>query len=145
MPIRKKVKPLHWLMLAGFVIISIAFTTVLYSFYVVEEIKEINVSASHTNASMLGFNLDPGQISFGSTPTGVLADRAFFVSYDKNYPVRVKIRIVGDISPYISFSKHDFILQPNSTEKINTYLTFTKKALIKRYEGKIIIQFSKNI
>ena len=107
-------------------LLTVAAVTLFYSFYIVEEVQVIDATARFTNATYLGFNVNIDKLSFGSLPADSPAYRNFFVSHSKSYPLHVKIKVEGNLTPYLLLSDKDFILYPNVTEKVGGTVFFPK-------------------
>lgn len=82
----------------------------------------------------IGVATEPTQLNFGLIPANFTVRKIITIKNYENVPVKVKMKVFGDIKDFISFSRNDFILLPNEETKI--YITFNATKL-GNYTGEI--------
>jgi hypothetical protein len=99
---------------------------------------EITSSKNLNESITLGFVVDPWNLNFGIVPSGErnLVKRYIELTNSKNESAKINFKVYGNISPQISFSKNDFILQKNEKISIEVYF-HTNDAGIGNYSGEI--------
>ena len=129
------VKKNHFFILLFIIaIISITATILFYSFYIIADVREFNMSLIVGNHT--GFDVDTEKISFGMiTPTGSSCTRFIDLSNKKDYPLKVYINFYGYLAEWVTVSDNYFILKPGDEKKLSFSATAPKAAAYGNYTG----------
>lgn len=115
-------------------IISITATILFYSFYIIADVKELDMSlivGKHT-----GLDVGTEKLTFGMImPAGNSCTRYVFLSNKKNYPLKVYINFYGDLADWVSVSDNYFVLQPDEEKKLSFTANAQKDATYGNYTG----------
>jgi len=85
----------------------------------------------------LGVVVDPWNLNFGRIPSGKnFATRFIDLSNLKEKDAKVIFKVYGNISPFVNFSKNNFILKPNESVTVEVKF-YAEKAEIGNYAGEI--------
>lgn len=84
----------------------------------------------------LGVTIDPWNLNFGVIPAGNNFGTRFINLVNKKENAKISFKVYGNISPFVNFSKNDFILhsKENVTVEVNFY---TASAKVGNYSGEI--------
>ena len=98
---------------------------------------EITDAYSPDKNVTLGVVVDPWDIRFGSIPSGDNTGTRFISLENlKEKESKVNFKVSGDISPFVEFSKNDFVIKP--MEKTTVEANFHTDSLkIGNYSGEI--------
>jgi len=100
--------------------------------------KEI-IPVRFTLGEKSGFDLSPGELSFGKIEVNQSATRDILVENKFNTPIKILIKSSGEISKNIIVSENNFILNPKESKNI-TFLIYTKGLTeFREYIGQIEI------
>ena len=129
------VKTKHLIVLSFIIaLISITATNLFYSFYIIEYVKELDMSLIVGNHA--GFDVDTEKLSFGMImPAGNSCTRYVFLSNKKDYPLKVYINFYGDLADWVSVSDNYFILKPGEEKKLSFTANAQKDASYGNYTG----------
>lgn len=85
----------------------------------------------------LGVVVDPWNLNFGIIPKGNnFATRFIDLVNLREKDARIFFKVYGNISPFINFTKNNFILKPNESITVEVNF-FAEKAEIGNYSGEI--------
>lgn len=85
----------------------------------------------------LGVVVDPWNLNFGKIPFGNnFATRFIELDNLKEKDAKIFFKVYGNISPFVNFTKNNFILKPNESVTIEVKF-FAEKAEIGNYTGEI--------
>lgn len=94
---------------------------------------------------VLGFVTDPWNINFGIIPgNGSYATRTIEISNKEEVVNEITLKVYGNISPLVVFSKNEFALNPGEKSSIEIFL-YTKDSQPGNYSGEIDILSKKPI
>jgi hypothetical protein len=99
------------------------------------------IESGKTNLT-LGLVTDPWNLDFGIIPKGGYSTRHVDLNNNEKNKVRVYFEVYGDIKPLVSFSKNNFILNPNEAVRIDIFLK-TNETKIGNYYGEIDVIIKK--
>ncbi|MEM5794209.1 MAG: hypothetical protein QXS48_01840 [Candidatus Aenigmatarchaeota archaeon] len=85
----------------------------------------------------VGLVADPWNLNFGIIPLSGYGRRQVVISNFEKSRVRVYFKVYGEIKPFVSFSKDNFILYSNQSETIVVFLNTSKVSRIGNYSGQI--------
>lgn len=110
----------------------------LYYFKYVYKVKQITVyDVKLTLDDYVGFNVDPGEINFGTVIPGGGSSREVYLKTDS--PTKVVIKIEGNVSKFVGVSENNFIFIGNRT--LNFIAATPENATKGYYAGRVIIIF----
>ncbi|MEM5829352.1 MAG: hypothetical protein QW040_00065 [Candidatus Aenigmatarchaeota archaeon] len=85
----------------------------------------------------LGVVVDPWNLNFGIVPAGKnFVTRFVDLTNLKEKDAKIMVRVYGNISPFVNFTKNNFILKPNENAMIEVKF-YAEKAEIGNYSGEI--------
>jgi len=123
-------------------IISITATNLFYSFYVIEDVREFNMSLIVGDHA--GFDVDTEKITFGMVkPAGNSCTRFVFISNKKDHPLKVYISLHGNFADWVSVSEDYFVLQPGEEKKLSFSASAPGDAAYGNYTGKARFVFKR--
>ena len=114
-------------------IISITATILFYSFYIIADVREFNMSLIVGNHT--GFDVDTEKLAFGMVMPTSSSTRYVFVSNKKNYPLNVHINFYGNLAEFVSVSDNHFVLKPSEEKKLSFSATAPRNAAYGNYTG----------
>lgn len=93
---------------------------------------------------LLGFATDPWNIKFGVIPgNGTFVTRSIELA-NKDKDSKVILKVYGNISPLVVFSKNNFILKPHEKASIDIFL-FSNSTKPGKYAGEVDVIAKKAI
>ncbi len=85
----------------------------------------------------IGIEVDPWNLNFGSIPAGNNFGKRFIsLSNPQAKDVNVRFEVHGNISPFVKFSRNNFMLRAGEKERIEVYFN-ASSAKIGNYSGEI--------
>ncbi len=136
-----KNKTLALMILIGFVLVFGGM--LFYNFYYIKEIRVLRMQLEV--ADKIGVNVDDDAIYFGKVYPGNTARRIIEISNNYADPLIVSITIKGDISPFVSVSQNEFILEPGEDKVVTYYASTTKETPKLNYTGETRVFFKRKI
>jgi len=122
--------------------ISITATILFYSFYIIADVREFNMSLIVGDHA--GFDVDTEKLAFGMVmPAGSSSTRYVFLSNKKDYPLKVYINFYGDFAEWVSVSEDYFVLQPGEEKKLSFTASAPRDAAYGNYTGKARFVFKR--
>jgi len=114
---------------------------ILYDYEITKYSTQVGVSPVLPNQEKLtlGVVIDPWNLNFGIVPAGKNYGTRFLdLTNLKEKDAKVNFKVYGNISPFVNFTKNNFILHKNEnvTVEANFYATSTE---IGNYSGEIDI------
>ena len=89
---------------------------------------------------LIGISVDLWDLSFGIIPSGGnFGKRSLILTNTQNRDAKVNLKIYGNISPMVNFSKNNFILHTNETVTIDVFCRTIDTTLEGNYTGEIDI------
>lgn len=139
------VKKNHFfILLLVIALISITATILFYSFYVIEDVREFNMSLIVGDHA--GFDVDTEKLAFGMvSPGGNSCTRFIDLSNKKDYPLKIYINFYGDFADWVSVSNNYFILNPGEEKKLSFSASAPGDAAYGNYTGKVRFVFKRVI
>ncbi len=133
-----------FILLLVITLISITTTILFYSFYVIENVREFDMSLIVGDHA--GFDVDTEKLSFGMVmPAGSSCTRYIFISNKKDYPLKVYINFYGNFADWVSVSDNYFVLKPDEEKKLSFTANAQKDAVYGNYTGKARFIFKRVI
>lgn len=130
------------LLIAAAVLVSAALTMVFYSFVYIVEVQQRPMKL--VVADFVGFDLNPVNMTLGATTPGNSAARFFIATNVHEMPVRVRVRLSGELSPWLSLTDNHFVLQPGESRKVFVKAEVPEDAAINRtYTGSMRVLFTR--
>ena len=115
-------------------LISITATILFYPFYLIENVREFDMSLIVGNHT--GFDVNTEKLTFGMiTPTGSSCTRYIFISNKKDYPLKVYISFYGNFADWVSVSDNYFVLKPDEEKKLSFTASAPRDAAYGNYSG----------
>jgi len=99
--------------------IAIIAVFLAYIFYI--NIDTDTIDMQFEVADKIGFNVGTDAIYFGKTYPNGMAKRTVTIDNNYNFPIHVLIKTDGDISPMVTVSDNDFIVEPYDKKDIIFY------------------------
>ncbi|MEM3393687.1 MAG: hypothetical protein QXY79_01405 [Candidatus Methanomethylicia archaeon] len=85
----------------------------------------------------LGFVIDPWNLNFGIVPPGQnFVTRFIELTNLKDKNAKILLKVYGNISSFVNFTKNNFILKPNETITVEVNF-YAEKVEIGNYSGEI--------
>lgn len=116
-------------------------------FYSKSSIKEIRVIGMNVSISpkqhIIGMNPTGELLHFGSIPRGGIGKRNITIEHNYSFPIKVEIKITGNITPFVAVSENDFLLQPREFKQVRVRVQPTNEAKTSAYVGNLTILFRK--
>lgn len=91
----------------------------------------------------IGLVTDPWNLNFGIIPIGSYGTRHLNISNSEKNKVIVNFNVYGNIKHLISFSKNNFVLNPNESIYIDVFLNTTSSTKVGNYTGEIDVIIKK--
>jgi len=133
-----------FILLLVIALISITATNLFYSFYIIADVKEFNMSL--IVGDYAGFDVDTERLAFGMvSPGGNSCIRFIDLSNKKDYPLKVYINFYGNLAELVSVPENYFILQPNEEKKLSFSASAPRDAAYGNYTGKARFVFKRVI
>ncbi len=133
-----------FILLLVIALISITATNLFYSFYIIADVREFNMSLIVGNRT--GFDVNTEKLTFGMiTPTGSSCTRYVFVSNEKDYPLKVYINFYGNFAEWVSVSDNYFVLNPGEEKKLSFSASAPRYAAYGNYTSKARFVFKRVI
>jgi len=123
------------------IIATMAGVAMFYSFYVLKEIKTLDMQVKADN--YVGFRLDTDKLYFGTTMPGNDAERGITIFHHYSYPVKVKIYTAGYISKWVTIDNSSFTLLPNETKRVMFRVHVPKDTINGNYTGTVKLVFTR--
>jgi len=124
-------------------LVSVALTTLFYSFYIVEDVKVVPMDIKVSDH--IGFNLDTDSMHFGISTSPGYAGRSFILSHDNEKPLRVEIKIYGEMADWVYIKENSFVLEPNVSKEVKFEVYVPENIEQGHYNGTIKIFFKRVI
>ncbi|MEM7825063.1 MAG: hypothetical protein QXO27_03780 [Candidatus Aenigmatarchaeota archaeon] len=87
----------------------------------------------------IGVVLDPWNLNFGTIPAGNnFGTRFINLVNKKENDVKIRLKVYGNITPFVNFSKNNFILLPKENVTLEVHF-YAATAKIGNYSGEIDI------
>jgi len=118
------------------------YSDIFFSYKIAKYPSGVNVTSEKINPT-IGFVTDPWNLNFGIIPTGGYGERHLNISNPGKSKVRVNFNVYGSIKPMISFSKNNFILEPNESVYVDIVLNTTVVNEPGYYTGEIDVIIKK--
>lgn len=123
-------------------IISITLTSLFYSFYKVDYVREFDMSI--VIGDHVGIDTSPDALSFGMVPPGgSSAKRNINIYNPKNYPLKVNVNKYGEIKYWVSASPSTFIIKENEGKQVSFVVSPPSNAEYGNHTGKVRFYFLK--
>ena len=123
-------------------ILAITVTSLFYSFYKVDYVKEFNMSI--IVGDHIGIDVSADELRFGMVPPGQgSATRNINVHNSKNYPLKVNVHKYGEIKDWVSVSPQNFIIKENEDKQVSFDAKPPSETEYGNYTGKIRFYFLK--
>jgi len=103
-------------------------------------IHYVNTSVQITSFG-IGMNGDTDSLKFGKISLGGGGERGLNINSTKK--ALVKVTISGDMAQFMSVDKNDFIIEPNTADKITFHIDIPENAETGNYTGLIQVLFLK--
>ncbi len=125
------------------IFVSASFTFLFYSFYYIQDIKELDMKMKV--GDYIGIDVNSSVISFGTVRKGTFSNRPVTLENKEEIPLKVQIKKSGEMAAWVSISDNNFILKP--AEKKNLTFTATRPidAINGAYKGKVKLIFTRVI
>ena len=95
----------------------------------------------------IGVIADPWNLYFGRIPRGegVSASHRFVSLKNENEGAMIQLSAYGNITPYISFSKNDFILEKGENATVDIQFRLDDTTVLGNYSGEIDVIVSRPV
>ena len=115
-------------------LISITATILFYSFYIIADAREFNMTL--IVGYHAGFDVNTERLAFGMvSPGGNSCTRFIDLSNKKDYPLKIYINFEGDLADWISVSDNYFIINPGEEKKLSFSASAPKGSAYGNYSG----------
>ena len=127
-------KNYFFILLFVIAIIGITVTILFYSFYIIADVREFNMTLIVGDHA--GLDVDTEKLAFGMViPASSSSTRYVLLSNKKDYPLNVHINFYGDLADWVSVSDNYFVLQPNEEKKLSFSVTAPRNTAYGNYTG----------
>ncbi len=114
---------------------------VFYSYYVVYDIKEMDM---HLKVSdRYGINADTDKIYFGRLPPLGVSEREIHLHHKYSKPLKVSIISMNSLSAWVTVSENNFILPPNQNKTVKLSVSPPAYTEFGDYEGHLRVFFKR--
>jgi len=120
------------------ILISFSLSSFFYTNYTILGVLELDMKMK--SGDVVGLDTNTSVISFGIIPKDGFGQRTIILKNIKTIPVKVYIKIIGEMKEVVSSSDNGFILNPNETKEITFTATPQEKG---KYEGKVKFIFTR--
>lgn len=98
---------------------------------------EISIAKPTQEKYTIGVVIDPWNLNFGIIPAGDnFGTRFIDLTNLKEKDVKIYFKVYGNISPFVNFSKNNFILRPKENITVETHF-YASSAEVGNYSGEI--------
>jgi uncharacterized membrane protein len=122
-------------------LLSVTSTVLYYSFYVIEDVRDIPMNI--TVADFYGFDLNKGMLTMGVSQPGASAKRMVRLENTAGFPLKVQLKTYGELAKWTSFSENDFILEEGEYKQIDVSVIVPGEAEYGDYTGSVRITFKR--
>jgi hypothetical protein len=112
-----------------------------YNLYYIVDTKSLKMQYEVTEK--MGFNLETEYLNLGKNYPGGGSRRDVSLANHHEFPVKVSIKINGNITPLVSLSENNFILEPSEEKKVTYYVSTERDAMEGVYTGNTVILFTR--
>jgi hypothetical protein len=128
--------------LAIILMLSSFLTMLVYSLVVVKEVKIIRTDLEISE--VVGIVVDSDNLRFGKIPPRGVGRRKFNLTNEYKYPLKVQVKIAGEIEPFVKISDNLFWLQPGETREVTVKAYVPDDAILgEKYYGKFYVYLRK--
>jgi hypothetical protein len=123
------------------------YSTFFYNYEILKYPSRVEIMPieSISENVVLGFDTDPWNINFGIIPgNGSYATRTIEISNKEEKDNEITLRVYGNISPLVVFSRDKFILKPGEKSSIEIFL-YSRDSEPGNYSGEIDVLSKKPI
>lgn len=121
-------------------LISVLFTAFAYQSYFVKAVKTTPIRVSVT-VSTVGFDVTTERMDFGQVPRGGSGEREVSIGNNDLEPVRIQIKVKGDLADWLGVSDNLFILEPDESRQITTTLNVPNNVELAQYTGELFVYY----
>ena len=119
----------------GLVIALIVLIIVVFSTMFEEKTIEYDMKVSVVENATLGISTDDFELNFGRIPIDGRVTKFISLNYDGNAPSKVNIQVSGNMAPFITLEKNNFMIEKQ--EKFGLYIKGTEYG---NFTGKLVIK-----
>lgn len=144
MNVRKKKMRRSKLYILIFLIIIIAITGTILTYYSYNIYDVRRIDMSIIVFDHYGFSVSPESLEFGmNIPGGGGNSRSIHLMHDYKKPLMVQIIPEGEMATWVSFD-NNFVLEPNVDKELTFNVNVPSGVQYGNYTGEIVIVFKKN-
>lgn len=122
------------------------YSNIFFNYKLIKYPTSVEIASVGTENVNIGFVIDPWNLKFGVAPANGSSIKRYINirNLEEDYN-KIKLKVYGNISPLVNFSKNDFTLNKNESVAIEVTL-YTDSAESGNYSGEIdvIIKTPKN-
>lgn len=122
-------------------LISVGLTTIFFSLVYIEDTKVVPMDIEV--GDRIGLNLDADAMHFGMSSPGGEARRGLIVQHQSSIPLKVDIRMYGEMASWIEVEENEFVLNPNQTKEVYLTVHIPQGTSLGSYNGTIVIFFKR--
>lgn len=131
-------------LLAVVVLIAVAVSTAIAHYYINKDVQELQkIPMDITVQQKIAFNLDTDRLHFGGLPPGDSADRGVDIVNKRDFPLKVRFYMSGEIGGWVLPEDNPVLLQPFENKTVKFTATVPKNAGFGNYTGEITVVFKK--
>jgi len=94
---------------------------IVYNRYSIVWVEQRNMSISVIDENIIGFNVNSSALYFDKVKIGATGKRIVYVTNNFDFDINVQITTKGNITPMISVSDNDFVLEPGEEVELIYY------------------------
>ena len=94
-------------------------------------------------SEVVGIDAGTDAIQFGSVPPGGTGSRNFTLGNIYDIPLRVEIKVSGEVKDMVTLSENNFWLQPGESKSIKITAAISKDTEFGEYSGKMLALFKR--
>ena len=94
-------------------------------------------------AEKVGINVDSDAIYFGKVYPGGGSYRKIKITNNFEIPLQAEIKLEGNITPFVSVSQNNFIIEPGQSEDMTFYAKTKTNSLYGNYTGNATVYYTR--
>ena len=120
-------------------ILVLIILTVTFVIYTNLPLSKEVIPARFILGEKTGFDLTPGELSFGSIEKDQGATRDILISNNFEDPIKITIKSRGEVSNNLIVSENNFRLNPSESRNVTFSISTKGLTEFKEYSGEVII------
>ena len=123
------------------IFLSVGVTSLFYGFYVVQEVKTLDISLEVSDR--VGINVASDGLRFGKIPVRGSSQKIFSIKNEYDIPLKVVFKVKGDARELVSISDNYFWIQPGEFRELLAVASAPLGTPLGKYDGKLKVYFKR--